>query len=97
LTVGKIFEIDREFSFVRATASNSAYSGYPELWILWYPAHRYHAGPSPGFQPTTLWLRVRRPNHSVTTIHVNATRRAPPLSPDPVACQLNLNCACNHS
>jgi hypothetical protein len=25
---------------VRA-ASNSAYSGYPELWILRYPAHRY--------------------------------------------------------
>jgi hypothetical protein len=49
---------------VRA-ASNSAYSGYPELWILRYPAHRYHAVPSPGgFEPTTLWLRVRRPNHS---------------------------------
>jgi hypothetical protein len=28
---------------VRA-ASNSAYSGYPELWILRYPAHRYPAG-----------------------------------------------------
>jgi hypothetical protein len=46
---------------VRA-ASNSAYSGYPELWILRYPAHRYHAVPLPGFEPTTLWLRVRRPN-----------------------------------
>jgi hypothetical protein len=22
-------------------ASNSAYSGYPELWIIRYPAHRY--------------------------------------------------------
>jgi hypothetical protein len=50
--------------------SNSAYSGYPELWILWYPAHRYHAVPLPGFEPTTLsWLRVRRPNHSATTLH----------------------------
>jgi hypothetical protein len=49
--------------WVRA-ASNSAYSGYPELWILRYPAHRYHAVPSPGFEPTTLWLRVWRPNHS---------------------------------
>jgi hypothetical protein len=28
---------------VRAT-SNYAYSGYPELWILRYPAHRCHAG-----------------------------------------------------
>jgi hypothetical protein len=54
---------------VRA-ASNSAYSGYPELWILRYPAHRYHAVPSPGLEPTTLWLlRVRRPNHSATTLH----------------------------
>jgi hypothetical protein len=53
---------------VRA-ASNSAYSGYPELWILRYPAHRYHAVPSPGFEPTTLWLRVRLPNHSATTLH----------------------------
>jgi hypothetical protein len=45
-------------------ASNSAYSGYPELWMLRYPADRYRAVPSPGFEPTTLWLRVRRPNHS---------------------------------
>jgi hypothetical protein len=50
-------------------ASNSAYSGYPELWILRYPAHRYHAVPSPRFEPTTLWFRVRRPNHSATTLH----------------------------
>jgi hypothetical protein len=50
-------------------ASNSAYSGYPELWILRYPAHTYRAVPSPGFEPTTLWLRVRRPNHSATTVH----------------------------
>jgi hypothetical protein len=54
---------------VRA-ASNSAYSGYPELWILRYTAHRYHAVPSPGFEPTTLWLRVRHPNHSATTLQV---------------------------
>jgi hypothetical protein len=33
----------------------SAYSGYPELWILRYPAHRYNTVPSPGFEPTTLW------------------------------------------
>jgi hypothetical protein len=44
-------------------------AGYPELWILKYPAHRYHAVPLPGFEPTTLWLRVRRPNHSATTLH----------------------------
>jgi hypothetical protein len=24
--------------------------------------------PSPGFEPTTLWLRVRRPNHSAMTL-----------------------------
>jgi hypothetical protein len=47
----------------------SDYSGYPELWILRYPAHRYSAVSSPGFEPTTLWLRVRRPSHSATTIH----------------------------
>jgi hypothetical protein len=52
---------------VRA-ASNSAYSGYPELWILRYSAHRYHAVLSPGFEHTTLWFRVRRRNHSVTTL-----------------------------
>jgi hypothetical protein len=39
------------------------------LWILWYPAHRYHAVPSPWFEPTTPWLRIRRPNHSATTLH----------------------------
>jgi hypothetical protein len=41
------------------TASNSAYSDYPELWILRYPDHRYHAVPSSGFEHTPLWLRVR--------------------------------------
>jgi hypothetical protein len=46
------------FNEVRGAASNSAYYGYPELWILRYPAHRYHAVPLPGFEPTTLWLRV---------------------------------------
>jgi hypothetical protein len=54
---------------VRA-ASNSAYYGYPELWILRYPAHRYRAVPSPGFEPTTFWLRVRCPNHSATMLHL---------------------------
>jgi hypothetical protein len=48
---------------------NSAYYGYPELWIIRYPAHRYHAVPSPGFEPTTLWLRVLHPNHAATTLH----------------------------
>jgi hypothetical protein len=56
------------FTEVRGTASNSAYYGYPELWILRYPAHRYHAVPWPGFEPMTLWLRVRHPNHSATTL-----------------------------
>jgi hypothetical protein len=46
-----------------------AYYGFPKQWILTYPAHRYHAVPSPGFEPTTLWLRVRHPNHSATTLH----------------------------
>jgi hypothetical protein len=41
---------------------------YPELWILRYPAHRYHAVPSPGYEPTTLYLRVRQPNHSATML-----------------------------
>jgi hypothetical protein len=34
---------------------------------LRYPAHRYHAVPSPGFEPMTLWLKVRHPNHAATT------------------------------
>jgi hypothetical protein len=46
------------FCEVRSAASNSACYGYPELWILRYPPHRYHTVPSPGFEPTTLWLRV---------------------------------------
>jgi hypothetical protein len=45
------------------------YCRYPELWILWYPAHRYHAVPEPGFKPTTLWLSVRHPSHSATKLH----------------------------
>jgi hypothetical protein len=40
----------------------------PELWILRYPARRYHVVPSPGFEPTTLWLQVRHPNHSITMV-----------------------------
>jgi hypothetical protein len=44
--------------------SNSAYYGCPELWSLRYPAHIYHAVPSLGFEPTTLWLMARHPNHS---------------------------------
>jgi hypothetical protein len=55
---------------VRA-ASNSAYSGYPELWILRYPAHSYRAVPLSGFEPMTLWLRVRCPNHLATTLHID--------------------------
>jgi hypothetical protein len=54
---------------LRALWPNSLFSKvslFPELWILRYPAHRYHAVPSPGFEPTTLWLRVRHPNHSAT-------------------------------
>jgi hypothetical protein len=66
VTISPFFFILR--SGVRA-ASNSAYSGYPDLWILRYPAHRYHAVPSPGFEPTTLWLRVRQPNHYATMLH----------------------------
>jgi hypothetical protein len=31
------------------------------MWILRYPAHRYRAMPSLGFDPKTLWLRVRHP------------------------------------
>jgi hypothetical protein len=52
-----------------SAASNSAYHGCPEMWILRYPAHRYHAVPSPGCEPTTIWLRVRHPNHSATSLH----------------------------
>jgi hypothetical protein len=40
----------------RGAATNSAYYGYPQLWILRHPAQRCHAVPSPGFEPTTLWL-----------------------------------------
>jgi hypothetical protein len=57
------------FTEVRGAASNYAYYGYPELWILRYPAQRCLAVPSPGFEPTTLWLRVRRPNYSAMTLH----------------------------
>jgi hypothetical protein len=64
-----IVQIDKSkyFTEVRGAASNSAYY---ELWMLRYPAHRYHAVPSPGFEP--LWLRVRRPNYSATTLHVHS-------------------------
>jgi hypothetical protein len=57
-----------DYPAIRRAARNSAYSGYPELWILRYPAHRYRAVPSAGFEPTTLWLRVRRPNNSATVV-----------------------------
>jgi hypothetical protein len=75
------------FTEVRGAASNTAYYGYPELWILRYPAHRYHAVPSPGFEPTTLWLRVRRPRRSNSesrlgshyTVGLPLPRRAPNL------------------
>jgi hypothetical protein len=60
-------------------ASNSTYYGYPELWILRYPAHRYRAVPSPGFETTTLWLKVRRPNHSATTLQHAVHSRLPHL------------------
>jgi hypothetical protein len=43
-----------------SASSNSAYHGYPEVWILRYPADTYHNMPSPGFKPMTLWLRVQR-------------------------------------
>jgi hypothetical protein len=39
----------------------------PSCGSIRNPAHRYHAVPSPGFESTTLWLRIRHPNHSVTT------------------------------
>jgi hypothetical protein len=31
------------FYWGRGVASNTAYYGYPKLWILRYPAQRYHA------------------------------------------------------
>jgi hypothetical protein len=37
--------------------------GVPAQAILLIMAHRYHAVPSPGYEPTTLWLSVRHPNH----------------------------------
>jgi hypothetical protein len=58
------------FIEVKGAAINSAYYGYPELCILRYPAHRCHAVTSPGFEPMTLWLRVRHPNHSATTLQI---------------------------
>jgi hypothetical protein len=42
------------FTEVRGAASNSAYYGYHELWILMYPAHIYHAVPLPGFELTAI-------------------------------------------
>jgi hypothetical protein len=55
-------KISSFFTEIRGAASNSAYYGYPNLWILRYPAHRYHAVPSPGLKPTTLWLWGQLPN-----------------------------------
>jgi hypothetical protein len=66
----KVFKIFLLSLAVRGAASNSAYYGYPKVWILRYPAHRYRAVPSPGFEPMTLWLRVRHANHSATTLHI---------------------------
>jgi hypothetical protein len=37
---------------------------------VYIPTHRYHAMPLPGFEPTTLWLRVRRPNHLATMLPI---------------------------
>jgi hypothetical protein len=37
--------LDFFFTEVRSAASNSAYYSYPKVWILRYPAHRYHAVP----------------------------------------------------
>jgi hypothetical protein len=68
-----IFYIYIFFLEVWGATSNSAYYGHPELWILRYPAHRYHAVPSPRFKLTTLWLRVRHPNHSATTLRSTKT------------------------
>jgi hypothetical protein len=56
------------FLFLLRLGLNSAYSGYPELWILRYPADRCSAVPLPGFEFMTLWLRVRRPSHSATML-----------------------------
>jgi hypothetical protein len=57
------------FTEVRAAASNSAYYCYPEMWILRYPAHRYHAEPSPGFKLTTPSdILTIRPRRSTTTL-----------------------------
>jgi hypothetical protein len=53
-------------------------NGYPELWILRYPAHRYHAVPSPGFEPTTQ-LRVQHPNHLATTLTLSFQTLDPAL------------------
>jgi hypothetical protein len=46
------------FNEARGAASNSAYYGYPELWILRYPAHRYHAVPSPGFDKSVEIMKI---------------------------------------
>jgi hypothetical protein len=56
---------------LRGAASNFCLLWLPRAVDLRYPAHRYHAVPSPGFEPTTLWLRVRHPNHSATTLLVS--------------------------
>jgi hypothetical protein len=81
---------------VRA-ASNSAYSGYPELWISRYPAHRYRTVPSPGFEPTTLWLRVWRPNYSATMLHYLHVPANPPILNRVVSNQISPGATCNQT
>jgi hypothetical protein len=49
-------------------------NGYHELWILRYPAQRYHAMPSPGFEPTTLWFWVQHPIYLATMLHKVSVR-----------------------
>jgi hypothetical protein len=76
-------------SEVRGAASNSAYCGYPKLWILRYPAHRYYAMRSPGFVPTTLQLRVGHPNHLATMFPHSATMLSFSGIPDRVKAPVN--------
>jgi hypothetical protein len=59
----------RFFDFFKNCRKQFCLLWLPRAVDLRYPAHRYHAVPSPGFEPMTLWLRVRHPNHSATTLH----------------------------
>jgi hypothetical protein len=70
--------------------NHSAYHGYPELWILRYPAHRYHAVSSPGFEPIRPFgWESHVLSHTATTLHKCRLERQLTIDRNNAKCSLN--------